>query len=45
MRAYALCELGDREAIDIFICRDDAFAALQDALGTSPFGRGRSASG
>jgi hypothetical protein len=32
MRAYALAELGDRLALDVFIRREDAFAALDDAV-------------
>jgi hypothetical protein len=31
VRAYALAELGDRLALDVFIRREDAFAALEDA--------------
>jgi hypothetical protein len=38
MRAYALAEIGDREAVDVFLRREDAFAALEDAVRTSPTG-------
>jgi len=31
VRAYAVAELGDRLALDVFIRREDAFAALEDA--------------
>ena len=31
MRAYAVAELGDRLALLVFIRREDAFAALDDA--------------
>ena len=31
MRAYALAELGDRLSLHVFIRREDAFAALDDA--------------
>lgn len=36
MRAYALCELGDQEAIDLFLRREDAFTALADAVWDEP---------
>jgi hypothetical protein len=36
MHAYALAESGDREAVDVFLRREDAFAALEDAVRTSP---------
>jgi hypothetical protein len=32
VRAYALVELGDAEAIDLFLREEDARAALEDAL-------------
>ena len=32
MRAYALAELGDSLALDVFIRREDGFAALEDAV-------------
>jgi hypothetical protein len=36
MRAYALVEIGDSQAVDLFLRREDAFAALEDALGDEP---------
>jgi hypothetical protein len=30
MRAYALVEIGDPKAFDVFLRREDAFAALED---------------
>jgi hypothetical protein len=36
MRAYALIELGDSEAIDLFLREEDARAALEDALRDEP---------
>jgi hypothetical protein len=36
MRAYALAEPGDQEAIDVFLREEDARAALQDAIGDEP---------
>ena len=36
MRAYALVELGDSEAIDLFLREEDARAALEDALRDEP---------
>ena len=36
MRAYALVELGDSEAIDLFLREEDARAALEDALHEEP---------
>lgn len=36
MRAYALVELGDSEAIDLFLREEDAQAALEDALRDEP---------
>ena len=36
MRVYALVDLGDQEAIDVFIRREDAFAALRDCLRDEP---------
>ena len=36
MRVYALVELGDQEAIDVFIRREDAFAVLRDCLRDEP---------
>jgi hypothetical protein len=36
VRAYALVELGDSEAIDLFLREEDAQAALEDALRDEP---------
>jgi hypothetical protein len=36
VRAYALVELGDRLAVDVFLKRDDALAAPNDALRDEP---------
>jgi hypothetical protein len=36
MRAYALAEIGDRLAVDVFVRREDAFEALEDALRVEP---------
>jgi hypothetical protein len=36
VRAYALVELGDSEAIDLFLREEDAQAALEDALQDEP---------
>jgi hypothetical protein len=36
MRAYALVELGDSEAIDLFLREEDAQAALENALNDEP---------
>jgi hypothetical protein len=36
MRAYALSEIGDRLAIDVFIRKEDALLALEDALRDEP---------
>ena len=36
MRAFALAEIGDREAIDVFLRREDAWAALAEILRMSP---------
>jgi hypothetical protein len=32
MRAYALAEIGDRLAVDVFVRKEDAFQALDDAV-------------
>jgi hypothetical protein len=32
VRAYALTELGDRVAVHVYLRREDAFVALDDAL-------------
>jgi hypothetical protein len=36
MRAYALSEIGDRLAIDVFIRKEDAWLALEDAPRDEP---------
>jgi hypothetical protein len=36
MRAFALVELGDSEAIDLFVREKDAERALEDALRDEP---------
>jgi hypothetical protein len=36
VRAYALVELGDSEAIDLFLREEDAQQALDDALHDEP---------
>jgi hypothetical protein len=36
VRAYALVEVGDHQAVDVFVRREDAFAALQDAIKDEP---------
>jgi hypothetical protein len=36
VRAYALVELGDSEAIDLFLREEDAQAALEDVLHDEP---------
>jgi hypothetical protein len=36
VEAYALAELGERLAVDVFVRREDAFAALDDALTHEP---------
>jgi hypothetical protein len=36
MRAYALVDLGDHLAVDVFLRREDAFAALEEALRDEP---------
>ena len=36
MRAFALAEIGDREAIDVFLRREDAWAALAEILEDEP---------
>lgn len=38
MRAFALAELGDRLALEVFLRSEDAFAALDDALADDPTG-------
>ena len=36
MRAFVLVEIGDSEAIDLFLREEDAQAALEDALHDEP---------
>jgi hypothetical protein len=36
VRAYALVEVGDREAIDLFLRREDAVAALEGCVRDEP---------
>jgi hypothetical protein len=36
MRAWALVELGDHEAIDVFVREEDALKALEDACTDEP---------
>ena len=36
MRTFALAEIGDREAIDVFLRREDAWAALAEILEDEP---------
>jgi hypothetical protein len=36
MRAWALVELGDHEAIDVFVRKEDALKALEDACTDEP---------
>ena len=36
MRAFALAEIGDSEAIDVFLRREDAWAALAEILNDEP---------
>ena len=40
MRLYALVEAGDSEAIDIYLCEQDAQRALEDCLRDEPDWRG-----
>lgn len=40
MRLYALVEAGDPEAIDVYLCEDDAQRALEDCLRDEPQCRG-----
>ena len=40
MRLYALVEAGDPEAIDVFLCEEDAQRALEDCLKDEPDWRG-----
>jgi len=36
VRAYALVEIGDPKAVDVFLRREDAFAALEEVLDDEP---------
>jgi hypothetical protein len=36
VRAYALAEIRDDNAVDVFVRREDAFAALEDAINDEP---------
>jgi hypothetical protein len=36
MRAFALAEIGRREAIDVYLRREDAWAALEEILNDRP---------
>jgi hypothetical protein len=40
MRLYALVEAGDPEAIDVYLCEQDAQRALEDSLRDEPQWRG-----
>jgi hypothetical protein len=40
MRLYALVEAGDPEAIDVYLCEQDAQRALEDCLRDEPEWRG-----
>jgi hypothetical protein len=40
VRLYALVEAGDPEAIDVYLCEDDAQRALDDCLRDEPQRRG-----
>jgi hypothetical protein len=40
MRLYALAELGDPEAVDVFLCEQDAQRALEECLRDEPEWRG-----
>lgn len=40
MRLYALVEAGDPEAIDVYLCEQDAQRALEDCLRNEPEWRG-----
>jgi hypothetical protein len=41
MRAWALVELEDHEAIDVFVRKEDALKALKTPAPTSRSGKGR----
>jgi hypothetical protein len=36
MRAYVVAELGDRLAVEVFVRKEDAFEALEDARSDEP---------
>jgi hypothetical protein len=36
MRAFALAEIGRREAIDVYLRREDAWAALEEIIKNEP---------
>jgi hypothetical protein len=36
VRAWALVEIGDEQAVDVFVRREDAFQALEDAIRGEP---------
>jgi hypothetical protein len=36
MCTYALVEIGDDQAVDVFVRREDAIAALEDAINDEP---------
>jgi hypothetical protein len=36
MRAFALAEIGRNEAIDVYLRREDAWAALEEILNDAP---------
>jgi hypothetical protein len=40
MRLYALVEAGDPEAVDVYLCEQDAQRALEDCLRDEPESRG-----
>jgi hypothetical protein len=40
MRLYALVEAGDPEAIDVYLCEEDAQRALEECLRDEPDWRG-----
>jgi hypothetical protein len=44
VRLYALVEAGDPEAIDVYLCEEDAQRALEDCLRDEPTGAGCCAS-
>lgn len=44
VRAWALVELGDHEAIDVFVRKEDALKALEDPVPMSRSAKGRCSS-